>query len=44
MTGNNEANFPHKLVLTNRQVLNLRKAFSNRLSADIKLSKLNDQK
>ena len=44
MTGDNEANFPHKLLLTNRKVLNLRKAFSNHSSADIKLSKLNYQK
>ena len=34
-----ETNFPHKLLLTNRQVANLRKAFTNYLSADIKLSK-----
>ena len=39
MIGDNETNFPHKLLLTNRQVSNLRKAFSNYLSADIKLSK-----
>ena len=32
-------NFPHKLLLTNRQIANLRKAFANYLSADIKLSK-----
>ena len=32
-------NFPHKLLLTNRQVSNFRKAFENHLSADIKLSK-----
>ena len=38
MIGNNETNFLHKL-LTNRQAANLRKAFSNYLSADIKLSK-----
>ena len=31
--------FPHKLLLTNRQVANLRKAFANNLSTDIKLSK-----
>ena len=37
--GNNETNFPHKLLLTNRQVSNLRKAFANHLSTDIKLSK-----
>ena len=39
MIGDNETNFPHKLSLTNRQVLNLCKAFANHLSADIKLSK-----
>ena len=38
MIGDNESNFPHKLLLTNRQVANLRKALSNYLSADIKLS------
>ena len=39
MVGNSddEANFPHKLILTNRQVANLRKAFANYLSVDIKL-------
>ena len=36
--GDNETDFPHKL-LTNRQVSNLRKAFANHSSADIKLSK-----
>ena len=39
MIRDNETNSPHKLLLTNRQVLNLRKAFANHLSADIKLSK-----
>ena len=39
MIGHNETNFPHKLLLTNRQVLNLRKAFANHSSTDIKLSK-----
>ena len=39
MVGDNETNFPHKLLLTNRQVSNLRKGFANHLSADIKLSK-----
>ena len=39
MVGDNETNFPHKLLLTNRQVSNLCKAFANHLSADIKLSK-----
>ena len=32
-------NFPHELLLTNRQVANLCKAFVNNLSTDIKLSK-----
>ena len=36
---NNETNFPHKLLLTNRQILSLRKEFNNHLSADIKFSK-----
>ena len=41
MIGNSddETNFSHKLLLTNRQVANLRKAFSNHTSTDIKLSK-----
>ena len=41
MIGNSEdeTNFPHKLLLTNRQVANLHKAFANHTSADIKLSK-----
>ena len=39
MIGDNETNFLHKLFLTNRQVSNLRKAFANNLSTDIKLSK-----
>ena len=41
MVGNSddETNFPHKPLLTNRQVTNLAKAFANHLSTDIKLSK-----
>ena len=41
MIGNSddEPIFPHKLLLTNRQVANLRKAFANHTSTDIKLSK-----
>ena len=39
MIGDDETNFPHKLLLTNRQVANLRKASANYLSTDIKLSK-----
>ena len=34
-----ETNLPHKLLSTNRQVANLRKAFANPLTTDIKLSK-----
>ena len=34
-----ETNFPHKILLTNRQVTNLRKAFDNKTSTDNKLSK-----
>ena len=34
-----ETNFSHKLLLTNRQVANLRRAFGNHKSTDIKLSK-----
>ena len=37
--GDDEKNFCHKLLLTNRQVANLRQAFANYLSTDIKLSK-----
>ena len=36
---NDEANFPHELLLTDRQISNIRKAFSNNSSADIKFSK-----
>ena len=36
---NDEYNFPHKLLLTNTQVLRLQKAFANNSSANIKLSK-----
>ena len=36
---NDEANFPHELLLTDRQVSSIRKAFANNLSADIKFSK-----
>ena len=32
-------NFPHELLLTNRQVANMRKAFANQSSIEIKLSK-----
>ena len=38
MIGNSddETNYPHKLFLTNRQVVNLRKAFAKHTSSDIK--------
>ena len=36
---NDKISFPHELLLTNRQVGNLCKAFVNYLSTDIKLSK-----
>ena len=38
-SSNDDTNFPHRLLVTNRQVRNLRKPFSNHLSTDIKLSK-----
>ena len=36
---NDNTNFPHELLLTNRQVENIPKAFANHLSTYIKLSK-----
>ena len=39
IVGNNETNFSHKLLLTNRSVENLHIAFANKLLTDIKLSK-----
>ena len=39
MVDDDETNFPHKLLLTNRQVSNRHKAFANHSSTDIKLSK-----
>ena len=39
MISDNETNFPHNLLLTNRQVSNLRKTSANHSSANIKLSK-----
>ena len=39
MVGDDEINFPHKLLLTNRQVANLGKAFANKSLTNIKLSK-----
>ena len=39
MIGDDQTNFAHNLLLTNREVANLRKAFTNKSLADIKLSK-----
>ena len=39
MVSDDETNFPHKLLSTNRQVSNLRKAFADKSSTDITLSK-----
>ena len=39
MIGDDETNFPRKLLLTNRQVSNLCKPFADKWSIDIKLSK-----
>ena len=36
---NDNTNFPHELLLTNRQVANIPKAFAKNTSTDIKLSK-----
>ena len=39
MIGDDETNFPYKLLLTNRQVLNLSKVYADKSSTDIKFSK-----
>ena len=39
MISDDETNFSHKLLITNREVANLRKAFADKSSNDIKLSK-----
>ena len=36
---NDQTNFPHELLLTNRQVSSIRQAFTNSSSVDIKFSK-----
>ena len=41
---NDNINFSHELLLTNRQVANIRKAFAKNTSTDIKLSKTRYQK
>ena len=44
VNSNDEINFAHELLLTNKQVANLRKAFANNPSTDIKLSKTQSSK
>ena len=44
VNSNDEINFAHELLLTNRQVANLRKAFANNPSTDVKLSKTQSSK
>ena len=39
MISNNETNFRHQLLLTNKRVTNICKAFTNHSSTEIKLSK-----
>ena len=39
MIRDDETNFPRKLLLTNKQISNLRKAFADKSSTDTKLSK-----
>ena len=37
INSDDKTNFPHELLLTNKQVTNLRKAFTDDSSTDIKL-------
>ena len=39
-----KTNFPHKLLLTDRQVSSIRKTFSNNSSANVNFQKHNYQK
>ena len=41
---NDNINFPHELLLTNRQVANIRKAFAKNTSTDIKNTSTDYQK
>ena len=41
---NDQTNFPHELLLTDRQVSSIRKAFANNSSVDIKFSKTQSSK
>ena len=36
---NDETDYPHKLLLTNRQISKIQKAFNNYLNSGIKLSR-----
>ena len=38
INSNDKTSFPHELLLTNRQVANLRNVFANNLSTNIKVS------
>ena len=40
LIGDNETNFPHKLLSSNRQVAKTLRRFANHWSTDIKLSKI----
>ena len=44
MVGDDKTNFCHKLLLTNRQIENLCKAFATTSSTDINLSKAQSSK
>ena len=44
MIGDNEINFPHELLLTNRQVSSLCKAFASGSQTDINYQKVNYQR
>ena len=41
---NDNTNLPHKLLLSDRQVANIRKVFANSLSTMLNFQKLNYQK
>ena len=41
---NDKTNFPHELLLTDRQVSSIRKTFADNSSVDIKFQKLSYQK
>ena len=43
-SSDDETNFPHKLLLTNRKVANICKVFANNSSSDVKSSKKKKKK